>query len=47
MLEASKEKKILNEIEFYTPIYSSPVVAGNVLFVATQTHLYALKKGSE
>jgi len=47
VLEAGKEKKLLNEIEFYTPIYSSPVVANDVLFVATQTHLYALKKGAE
>jgi len=47
VLEAGKEKKLLNEIEFYTPIYSSPVVANDVLFVATQTHLYALKKGTE
>lgn len=47
VLSATKEKKELGEIEFYTPIYSSPVVANDVLYVATQTHLYALKKGGK
>ena len=47
VLSATKEKEELGTMEFYTPIYSSPVVAKNVLYVATQTHLYALKKGGE
>ncbi len=47
VLSATKEKKELAEIEFYTPIYSSPVVANDVVYVATQTHLYALKKGGK
>jgi outer membrane protein assembly factor BamB len=47
VLSATKEKEELGTMEFYTPIYSSPVVAKNVLYVATQTHLYALKKGGK
>jgi outer membrane protein assembly factor BamB len=45
VLAATKEKEELATVEFFTPIYSSPVVAKDVLYVATQTHLYALKKG--
>lgn len=47
VLAATKEKKELATIEFFTPIYSSPVVAKDVLYIATQTHLYAMKKGGE
>ncbi len=39
---ASKEKKIINEIEFPGPLYSSPIVANGVLYIATHTHLYAI-----
>ena len=47
VLAATKEKEELATVEFFTPIYSSPVVAKDVLYVATQTHLYALKKGGK
>ena len=42
VLEASAEKKVLNEVFFGAPIYSTPVVANGVLYVGTQTHLYAI-----
>lgn len=32
------------ETNLYSPIYSTPVVANGVMFVGTQTHLYAIKK---
>lgn len=41
VLEASKTKKILSETNIGTSIYSTPVVANGVLYVATQEHLYA------
>jgi len=44
ILEASSEKKLLATVEFETPIYSSPVVANDVIYIATQTNLYAIKK---
>ncbi|MBI1387804.1 MAG: PQQ-binding-like beta-propeller repeat protein [bacterium] len=42
VLEAAKEKKVVKEIEFNAPIYSTPIVADGVLFIATQSHLYAI-----
>jgi outer membrane protein assembly factor BamB len=44
ILAAGKEKKLLAQIQFGAPIYSSPIVANNVVYIATQTHLYALGK---
>ncbi|MCB1123021.1 MAG: PQQ-binding-like beta-propeller repeat protein [Verrucomicrobiae bacterium] len=44
MLKAGREKELLSLSDFYTPIYCSPVVANNTLFVTTQTHLYAIGK---
>ena len=41
ILATGKEKKELGKVEFSAPIYSSPVVANDTLYVATQTHLYA------
>jgi outer membrane protein assembly factor BamB len=42
ILAAGPEPKLLAEIEFPAPIYSSPIVANGVLYVATQSHLYAV-----
>ena len=44
ILQAGKEYKSLATIEFPAPIYSSAVVANDVIYVATQTHLYAIEK---
>ena len=42
ILQAGREKKVLAEIEFNGPIYASPIVANGVLYVSTQTHLFAI-----
>jgi outer membrane protein assembly factor BamB len=42
ILATGKEKKVLNTVNFGAPVYSSPIVANNVLYVATMTHLYAI-----
>lgn len=42
ILAAAKEKKVLGSPNFGAPIYSSPILANNVLYVATMTHLYAI-----
>jgi len=44
ILKAGKELKSLATVEFPAPIYSSAVVANDVVYIATQTHLYAIGK---
>lgn len=39
---SSKEKQILSEANVGAPVYSTPVVANGTVFIASQTHLYAL-----
>ena len=41
VFEASKEKKLLSEINLGAPVYSTPVVANGVLYVSSNTHLFA------
>ena len=43
VLACSKEKKVLHEARFGAPVYTSPIVANGVLYIATQTHLYAIQ----
>ncbi len=42
ILSATKEKKHLGTIELHAPIYSSAVVANDTVYIASQTHLYAI-----
>ena len=42
VLASDKKMKVLSETYFPAPIYSTPVVANGVLYVATQSHIYAL-----
>jgi outer membrane protein assembly factor BamB len=42
ILTATKEKKVISETNLGAPIYSTPIVANGVLYVGTQTHLYAI-----
>ena len=44
VLAAGREKKVLGKVEFYTPIYSTPVIANDTLFVSTITHVFAIGK---
>jgi len=41
VFEASKEKKLLSETNLGAPVYSTPVVANGVLYVASNSHLFA------
>lgn len=42
ILATGTEKKELGTMRFDAPIYSSPVVANDTLYIATMTHLYAI-----
>lgn len=44
IFEHGKEKKEPQTISLGAPIYSSPVVANQTLYLSTQTHLYAVGK---
>jgi outer membrane protein assembly factor BamB len=41
VLAAAKEKKLISETNLNAPVYSTPVVANGVIYVASNTHLYA------
>jgi hypothetical protein len=42
VLAAGREKKVLHEIHLGAPVYSTPVVANGVLYVASQRYLWAV-----
>jgi outer membrane protein assembly factor BamB len=44
VLAAGREKKVISTTNLGSAIYSTPVAANGVLFVASQTHLYAVGK---
>jgi outer membrane protein assembly factor BamB len=43
ILAAAKEKKVISEANLNAPVYSTPIVANGVLYVSSNTHLYALQ----
>ncbi len=44
ILKAGREKQLIGKIDFFSPVYCSPVVANNSIFVATHTHIFAIGK---
>ena len=44
ILKHGRELKEIGIVEFSAPVYASPIVANGVLYVASQTHLYAFKE---
>ena len=44
---SSKEKKILSQVNFGAPILSTPIVANGVMYIASQTHLFAVGDGAK
>ena len=44
ILAAEKEKRVIREIEMGAPVYATPIAANGVLYIASQTHLYAIAK---
>jgi outer membrane protein assembly factor BamB len=47
VLAQGKEKKLLAEVKLPAAIYNTPVAADGVLYVACQTHLYAVAVGKD
>jgi outer membrane protein assembly factor BamB len=47
VLAATKEKKVLSEVNLGAPIYSTPVVANGVIYVASNSHLFAFVDGAK
>lgn len=41
VLAATREKKVLSETNLGAPVYSTPIIANGVLYIASNTHLYA------
>lgn len=41
ILAAAKEKKVISETNLGSPVYSTPVVANGVIYIASNSHLYA------
>ncbi|HEY1786149.1 MAG TPA: PQQ-binding-like beta-propeller repeat protein [Pirellulales bacterium] len=44
VFELSAEQKLLSEINMGSSVYSTPVVANNVLFIANKDHVFAIEK---
>jgi outer membrane protein assembly factor BamB len=42
VMAASKEMKLLSETNLGAPVYSTPIVANGVLYLASNTHLFAV-----
>ena len=42
IFQAAKQKKMLKTVDMGAPVYSTPVFANGTLYIATQTHLYAI-----
>ncbi len=41
VLSATREKKVLSETNLNAPVYATPVIANGVIYVASNSHLYA------
>lgn len=44
ILEASRQKKLIDESNFGNTVYSTPVVANGTLYIMTRSHVYAIEK---
>ena len=41
-----KEKELLAEINMGNSVYSTPIVAGDTLYIANRSHLFAIREGA-
>ena len=47
VMAATKEKKIISTTNLGAAVYSTPVIANGVIYVGSQTHLYAFADPSK
>ena len=47
VLAATKEKKVISDANLGAPVYSTPIIANGVIYVASNTHLYAFYDSSK
>ncbi len=47
ILAASKEKKLLSQVNLGAPVYSTPVVANGMLYIASNSHLFVVGEGAK
>jgi len=43
----ARKKEVINELDMGDSVYSTPIVAGGVLYIATRTRLYAIAQGAK
>ncbi len=44
ILEAGRQKRLIDETNFGNTVYSTPVVANGTLYIMTRSHVYAIEK---
>jgi len=47
IFKLSKDKDMLGEINMGNSVYSTPIVAGNTLYIANKSHLFAIREGAK
>jgi hypothetical protein len=47
IFELSKKKNLINEVNVGSAVYSTPVVANDVLFISNKSMLFAIKEGAK
>ena len=44
---SDKKLQLLSEVNVGAPVYSTPIVANGVMYVGSQTHLFAIAEGAK
>ena len=47
IFKLSKESDLIGEVPMSSSVYSTPVVANNILFIADKDHLFAIENKEE